>query len=117
MVAPIEPKKLGVPIEIIESFVFPLGSKVQGQKILDKEIISILTKYGVSPKTWPSMSCRPIYDWMFISAEFVKKLQEQNYLIAFLQMKALHSQHPSRFLNFLKNRHVDYGAKACQGVQ
>ena len=49
-------KKLGVKTEIVESKGFK-GSRLE----YDKKIISVLTKNGVTPKKWFSVSCR-IYE-------------------------------------------------------
>ena len=62
-------KKLGVPIEIIESKGFK-GTRAE----YDKEIISILTKYGVSPKN--GLVCLAGF-MRIISPEFVKKYKNK----------------------------------------
>ena len=63
------PKKVGVPIEIIESKGFK-GTRAE----YDKEIISILTKYGVSPKN--GLVCLAGF-MRIISPEFVKKYKNK----------------------------------------
>ena len=62
-------QKLGVPVEIIESKGFK-GSRAE----YDKKIISILTKYGVTPKN--GLVCLAGF-MRIISPEFVKKYKNK----------------------------------------
>jgi len=62
-------QKLGVPVEVIESKGFK-GTRAE----YDKEIISVLTKYGVSPKN--GLVCLAGF-MRIISPEFVKKYKNK----------------------------------------
>ena len=62
-------QKLGVPVEVIESNGFK-GTRAE----YDKEIISVLTKYGVSPKN--GLVCLAGF-MRIISPEFVKKYKNK----------------------------------------